>query len=251
MYEKNIQTPQNGFYSCLWDIVDSRLHGKWSPTMSSCHGWVVWPPPAMMRLSIILMTMITMNDSDVNCHHLIVSALNYHTAPCFVHILKYTKWGFSMYVLKMPKGGPKTCCFMQNKEVIDMCKPRVLDFYTDSCDFYVCNWLPSVQLQFKQNPKVLQLVVVQLPQEKAKRPDQTGLLNSTWSICLAPQSIHSISKLVMSSVCHLMHIQCFTTIWALHFDCHDYKSIWLVWCAHRLNFFLTLNCCQPQLIAVN
>ena len=73
-----------------------------------------------------------------------------------------------------------------------------------------CNQLPSVQLQSEQNPKVLQLVVVQLPQEKAKRLDQTGLLNSTVAArhC-GPSDHHSRPSEYSQSYpyCHLEVVQ--------------------------------------------
>ena len=46
-------------------------------------------------------------------------------------------------MLKILKGGPKTCCFIQNREVIDMRKPRALDLCTNSCNLWGCNQLPQ------------------------------------------------------------------------------------------------------------
>ena len=62
-----------------------------------------------------------------------------------------------------------------------MCKTRILDLHTNFDDLQCvqlvliktgCNQLSSVLLQSKQNPKVPQPVVVQLPQKKGQK---TGL----------------------------------------------------------------------------
>ena len=63
--------------------------------------------------------------------------------PLVLHIsrgyLKCAKQGFSMCVLKILKSGSKTCCFTQIRDVIDICKTRVLNLHTDSCDLCVGN----------------------------------------------------------------------------------------------------------------
>ena len=70
--------------------------------------------------------------------------------------------------------------------VTDLHKNQLQPVATDHAT--ACNWLPLVRLWSEQNPKVPQPVAVWLPQEKAKRPDQTRLLNSN-------ASVHSVNVL--------------------------------------------------------